>query len=113
MTKYLLCNKRELPPNTAKGFSLETKQGTLDLFLINQDDKVYAYKNHCPHLGVQLNWQPDMFLSRDETHIQCSTHGALFTFDKGYCIVGPCGGESLTSLTLEHDNDNDEIWLHY
>jgi len=109
MASYFLCKNDELPINSSKSFTVDIETGQLELFIVTQDEGVFAYKNQCPHLGIPLNWQPDKFLSNEETHIQCSTHGALFTFEKGYCIVGPCGGESLTSLPLEHRDE--EIWL--
>lgn len=109
MTSYFLCKMNDLPKNSTKSFTVDIETGPLELFLVMQDELIFAYKNQCPHLGIPLNWQPDKFLSLEETHIQCSTHGALFTFDKGYCIVGPCGGESLTALTLEYRED--EVWL--
>lgn len=111
MTWYFLCKKDELPINSSKGFDIELDQKRLELFVLTQHDKITAYKNHCPHLGIQLNWQPDVFLSPDESTIQCSTHGALFTLEEGHCIAGPCSGQSLTPLVLEQRNN--EIWLQY
>ncbi len=111
MAWYFLCKQSELPSNSTKSFSIETKGEQLELLLLAQQDKLYAYKNNCPHLGIPLNWQPDKFLSLEETHIQCSTHGALFTLEEGYCIAGPCSGQSLLNLATEQRND--EIWLQY
>jgi len=111
MSWHFLCKEAELPSNSTKSFSLDLDKEQLELLILTQQDKVYAYKNSCPHLGVPLNWQPDKFLSIEETHIQCSTHGALFTFEEGHCIAGPCSGQSLLSLMVEQRND--EIWLQY
>jgi len=112
MSWYFLCHKYELPVNSTKSFSTNIKkEEILELLVLTQQDQVYVYKNHCPHLGIPLNWQPDKFLSIDEAHIQCSTHGALFTFEEGVCIAGPCSGQSLISLPIEQRND--EIWLQY
>lgn len=110
LTRYFLANQHDIVDGQARGFSIETKQGSLELFLLRQHDNIYAYKNHCPHLGTPLNWQPDTFMSLDGTHIQCSTHGALFTTGNGHCIAGPCSGQNLTVLTLEQ-RDDDELWL--
>jgi nitrite reductase/ring-hydroxylating ferredoxin subunit len=109
MTTHLLCNNDELIENKSRSFSVETEQGPLDLFVVKIDNEVYAYKNYCPHLGIPLNWQPDDFLSIEETHIQCATHGALFTLEKGNCIAGPCSGDQLEKLKLEK-RDN-QVWL--
>lgn len=110
MSSYFLCHNKDIAELQTLGFAVETDQGQLELFLVRQDNKVHAYQNHCPHLGIPLNWQPDQFLCLEGSHIQCSTHGALFTVKDGHCIVGPCAGQNLTSLSLEHRND-DEIWL--
>jgi len=109
MTDYFICNSSELDPNTTRGFIISTEQGDLDLFLVKLESTIYAYKNHCPHLGIPLNWQPDTFLSIDETHIQCSSHGALFTLEDGHCVAGPCGGQKLEALVVEYRKD--EVWL--
>ena len=111
MTQHFLCNKQDLTEDKARGFSLDIEQETLELFLVKKDDRIHAYKNNCPHLGVSLNWQEDEFLSLEKTHIECSTHGALFNLDDGHCIAGPCSGQGLTALTL--DCREDEIWLQF
>ena len=110
MTRFFLCNKDDISDQQAREFTVETKQEQLGLFIVRQDDQVHAYKNQCPHLQIPLNWQPDEFMSLDGVNIQCSTHGALFTLDKGHCIMGPCAGENLSALTLEKRDDN-EVWL--
>ncbi|HDY84607.1 hypothetical protein LCGC14_1038450 [marine sediment metagenome] len=109
MSSHFLCHNKDLAELQSLGFTVETEQGLLELFLVRQDDKVQAYQNHCPHLGIPLNWQPDQFLSLEGLHIQCSTHGALFNVDDGHCIVGPCVGQNLITLPIEHRDD--EIWL--
>jgi nitrite reductase/ring-hydroxylating ferredoxin subunit len=110
MTHYYVCKQSELSTNQTRGFELELENRKVDLFVLRQDDTVYVYLNHCPHLGIPLNWQPDEFLSTDGDYIQCSTHGALFTLDNGHCVVGPCSGQRLEALPYVI-RDEDEIWL--
>ena len=112
MSDYFLCNKSDIPNHQSRGFSIDTEQGKLELFLVRQNEHIAAYQNHCPHLGIPLNWQPDEFMSSDGAHIQCSTHGALFTLADGHCIAGPCTGQNLITMTsqLEHHPDGG-IWL--
>ena len=64
-----------------------------------------AFLNHCPHLGLELNWQPGQFMDVDRCFIQCATHGALFNPDSGLCIAGPCQGDRLQALELKVDGD--------
>jgi len=105
MTKYYLCETKDLAEYETRSFSVDKDDDTLDLVLLKQDGAIRAYLNHCPHLGIPLNWQPDEFMSLEGTHIQCSTHGALFQLEDGHCIAGPCRGESLTTLTTEITDD--------
>ena len=38
-----------------------------------------------------------------ERQLLCNMHGALFEVDTGYCVDGPCSGDSLTRLPIEID----------
>lgn len=78
----------------AKGFEVDGRS----LFVVHRGESLYAYRNRCPHLGVELNWLPDQFLDRDGELIQCATHGALFAIDSGRCLAGPCAGKYLQQL---------------
>jgi nitrite reductase/ring-hydroxylating ferredoxin subunit len=44
---------------------------------------------------------PDQFLDIDGGFIQCSVHGALFQIENGFCVRGPCAGQSLQPVALE------------
>lgn len=96
-----LCKLSELADNGSKGFQL----GDDSLFVISRDGQYYAYRNRCPHLGVELNWLEDQFLDLDDALIQCATHGALFIIESGECIAGPCLGASLPALKVCVVND--------
>ena len=74
-------------------------------FVVHHPQGVSAYLNCCPHTGAPLNWQPDQFLDFEQKHILCSLHGALFRSDDGFCIAGPCLGESLTPVPVSVDKD--------
>jgi nitrite reductase/ring-hydroxylating ferredoxin subunit len=110
MKKIYLCQTGELEEYQTREFTVEIGEDSLNFFLLKQDGDIRAYLNFCPHLGIPLNWQPDEFMSMEGTHIQCSTHGALFQLEDGYCFSGPCRGESLTPLNIEI-SESDEIYL--
>ncbi|HHA18951.1 MAG TPA: Rieske (2Fe-2S) protein [Methylophaga sp.] len=112
LSRHFLCFKQDIPNYQARGFTIEINQDKIELLLVRQNARVQAYKNHCPHLGIPLNWQPDEFMSLEGSHIQCSTHGALFSLEDGHCIAGPCTGQNLTTLALERRDDN-ELWLQF
>ena len=105
MTWTKLIDTHSLPSYAAREFTLESNSTPVNLFVININKNYFAYVNRCPHTGVTLNWQPDQFFDIDNHFIQCSTHGALFRFDDGYCVRGPCVGTKLQSLPLKIEND--------
>ena len=106
MKRIYLCHKKELRPYKTRQFDVEVDaQHRLNLFLLNQDGTIRAYLNYCPHLGIQLNWQPNEFLSLEQTHIICAVHGALFELENGLCSSGPCRGDKLTALPIEIADD--------
>lgn len=96
-----LCRLDDIPDGDAIG--VETPQG--EVVVIRQGREVVAYRNRCPHLGIELNYQPDVFLDTEQRYIQCANHGALFQIKDGLCVFGPCQGESLTPLPV-HLIDN-------
>ena len=71
-----------------------------DIFIVRQADRVYGYRNRCPHTGAPLDWTPDRFLDLDGKYIQCAMHAALFRIEDGHCLAGPCQGDRLTPVAL-------------
>ncbi|CCK77691.1 Rieske 2Fe-2S family protein [Oleispira antarctica RB-8] len=90
----ILCHSNEIAERKSKGFQL----GEKFLFAVKKNSRIYVYENLCPHLGIQLEWQPDEFLDIDASMIQCSSHGALFNIENGECLFGPCVGQSLIAV---------------
>ncbi|NQV54762.1 MAG: Rieske (2Fe-2S) protein [Rhodospirillales bacterium] len=88
----------EIEDGAAKGFEVEVAGKRQMLFGIRHGDDVHVYINSCPHIGTPLNFLPDRFLTMDGKHINCSTHGALFTIEDGMCIAGPCKGRPLRQI---------------
>ena len=96
----LLCRVEELTGGSGKGFTVEIDGEATEILVVAVAGEVRAYVNACPHLGINLDWQPDRFLDRDREHIICSTHGALFRVADGYCFAGPCRGEHLDPVAI-------------
>ena len=96
-----MCKTRELPPEAARGFELDTARGRVPVILLERDGEYHAYLNRCPHTGVNLDWTPGVFLDRSGEFLQCATHGALFRREDGYCVFGPCADRSLRRVELE------------
>ena len=82
-------------------FLLQGKCGEEDGFLVYFQGKPYAYRNKCQHLHVTLDMDDNDFFTLDDQLLCCKTHGALYQPDTGYCVGGPCAGESLEKLEIE------------
>ena len=95
-----LCALETLPEAGAIGFKVEIAKDTRAIFVVRHQGECHAYVNSCPHTGVTLDWQPDQFLDSSGTLIQCSTHGALFRIEDGFCVYGPCANRSLTAIPM-------------
>jgi nitrite reductase/ring-hydroxylating ferredoxin subunit len=93
----VLCHIDAISNQSSKGFS---RQG-IGYFVVKKNNQVFVYRNQCPHLGVELNWQEDQFLDVDGMLIQCSTHGAQFIIEDGQCVAGPCLGEKLQAIPFD------------
>ena len=69
------------------------------------DGTLVAWRNACPHMGIELDWEPSRLLTRDGRYVRCTGHGALFRPDNGMCVRGPCAGESLLPIPVHIKND--------
>ncbi|WP_269618106.1 Rieske (2Fe-2S) protein [Zhongshania sp. BJYM1] len=97
-----LCRIDDIADPGSKGFKFQEKS----IFAVRQRGEVYVYRNRCPHIGIELNWQEDQFLDFDDSLIQCSTHGALFIIESGECIAGPCHGKALEQISSKLEDGN-------
>jgi len=95
-----LCALHDLEERQSIEVVVEQRQ----LFAIRLGNRIHAYWNICPHMGVPLNWVPNKFLDFNNQLIQCSSHGALFQIESGRCIAGPCSGDSLQPAKLRCEN---------
>lgn len=105
----MLCALDDIPDGQGKGFQLDQgtadafARGVRDIFVVRRGPAVFGYVNACPHTGTTLDWVEDQFMTHDNSHILCATHGAIFRVEDGHCIIGPCEGDSLQELPLSID----------
>ena len=100
--RHRLCRLDEIEDPGTRGFEIDRGETQpLRLFVVRKDEVLAAYRNRCPHTGAPLEWLPNQFFDLDNSFIQCAIHGALFRPEDGYCLRGPCVGQSLESLALE------------
>jgi nitrite reductase/ring-hydroxylating ferredoxin subunit len=106
----LICVSSALPEG-GKGvrFTLQSEGGEERGFAVRHSGRVCAFVNRCPHLGTELDWQPGEFFDLAGVYLQCSTHGAIFVPDTGYCVAGPCRGASLEPLQVREQGG--EVFL--
>lgn len=96
-----LCALNDIASPGAKGFTFGEGRERFDMFAVRTGNDVAAYVNACPHAFTTLETFTDRFLTRAKDQILCTTHGALFNIDDGFCTSGPCAGKSLTPLPVE------------
>ena len=103
--KRLICLSQDLPER-GKGarFSIEAAHGTIPAFVVRYRGQVQGYLNRCAHVRVELDAQPGEFFDVSGLYLVCSTHGAAYVPETGYCIGGPCKGQRLTKLAVEERN---------
>lgn len=100
MTSRALCRVEEIPEGGARGFCFGSGPDFTAVVVVRRAGALYAYVNSCPHLGTPLDFLPDRFFDRDGRHLLCSTHGARFRVEDGYCVEGPCAGKSLRRAAI-------------
>jgi nitrite reductase/ring-hydroxylating ferredoxin subunit len=89
-----LCALAEIADPGGKGFRFRAGERLFAGFVVREGEAARGYVDSCPHAGWPLSALDDRYLTRDERHILCAGHGALFRLD-GLCIAGPCEGERL------------------
>lgn len=93
----ILCRLEDIPDGEGLGFE---RQDGDDIFVVRQGSRVYGYVNCCPHAASPLDWVENQFMNLDRNRILCATHGAEFRIDDGYCVLGPCAGQSLETVVV-------------
>jgi nitrite reductase/ring-hydroxylating ferredoxin subunit len=99
-----LCRADDIAEGQARSIIVGEGMSRRDIVVVRKGGKFFAYVNSCPHQAMPLETFPDKFLNEDGTLFVCSTHGARFRVEDGYCISGPCERKSLLSLPLRLEN---------
>jgi nitrite reductase/ring-hydroxylating ferredoxin subunit len=95
-----LCRLTDIPDGEARGFTIEAATGRRDILVHRDGHTVRGYVNSCPHVGSPLDWATDRSISLD------GTHGALSRPQDGYCVSGPCAGDSLERVAVHLVTDD-------
>lgn len=111
MKKIRICDLNKLTNPGSWSFDLPQDDAVIEGFVVYKDGHVSAFENRCPHTGAPLNWSPHQFLDVEAEYIQCSLHGAIFRTEDGFCLRGPCVGESLKSIPVALEEG--VIWVSF
>ncbi|WP_084530965.1 Rieske (2Fe-2S) protein [Burkholderia sp. WSM2232] len=103
MTETRLCRLDEVPDGGARVIREESMGRSI--VVVRRDDKVWAYVNRCPHFSVPLEFEPGHIFCYRSQVLMCAHHSALFRFEDGRCIEGPCKGASLDTVPVKIDHD--------
>ena len=104
-----LCHLTDIENGESAGFTCPVNGRDQSILAVRKGDRLFVYINSCPHIRIPLNLDTgfsdeglhgEKFLSLDKQHIQCSTHGAQFQIEDGFCIYGPCKNESLEPVPV-------------
>ncbi len=95
-----LCRLDDLKDPGSAGFVVQRQGRDVPVMVIRIGPAVFGYVNSCPHIGVPLDWIQGWFLDRSRTKILCASHGATFRIEDGFCVGGPCAGDSLSPFPL-------------
>ena len=91
-----LCRLDEIPD----GGGLEVQANETRYVLLRRGGEVWAYLNRCPHFSIPLDYEPGVFCTYDSSLLMCAHHSAMFRFEDGHCIDGPCQGAALTAVDI-------------
>ena len=102
--RTVLCRLADVPDGGSNGFAAHCRGEPVRFMILRRNDQAFLYVNRCPHAGLPLDFRPGRFLDLAKTHILCTNHGAVFRIEDGFCIAGPCAGESLRLRETEVRN---------
>lgn len=94
-------------------FDIDGSAGPVAAFAVRAEGRVYAWRNACAHIPVELDWNPGKFFESSGIYLICATHGALYEPHSGLCVAGPCQGRSLQGIAVEERDGNIYLMTPY
>ncbi|MFP3613185.1 Rieske 2Fe-2S domain-containing protein [Paraburkholderia sp. SIMBA_050] len=94
-----LCALDDIPDGGALEIPAD-QPGASGIVVLRRGEDAWAYRNMCPHFSIPLNYEPNTFWAYDAELLMCAHHSAMFRFEDGVCVDGPCGGASLTPVDI-------------
>jgi nitrite reductase/ring-hydroxylating ferredoxin subunit len=97
-----LCALDDIPDGGALEVPPE-RPGVAPVVVLRRGEHAWAYRNVCPHFSIPLNYEPNTFWAYDAELLMCAHHSAMFRFEDGVCVDGPCQGAALTPVEIRID----------
>ena len=94
-----VCAVDDIPDGGARVFEFGRGFRPFELLVVREGDALHGYYNQCAHMAIPLNMLPVVQTAR--AHLLCDHHYARFRFSDGYCVEGPCQGDSLIAVPLD------------
>ncbi len=73
------------------------------------DKKHRRIVNRCPHFSLPLDFEPGEFSTYDGRILMCAHHSAMFRFEDGVCVEGPCAGHRLDPVEVRISDDTVQL----
>ncbi|AIG01941.1 protein PnpX2 [Pseudomonas fluorescens] len=105
MTTITLCRLEDIADGGALGLPEHQHLHPSGLVAVRQGMDVWVYINRCPHFSVPLNYHPQEFCTYRGKILMCAHHSAMFRFEDGGCIDGPCKGAQLAPVSVRRVGD--------
>jgi nitrite reductase/ring-hydroxylating ferredoxin subunit len=99
MAGMRLCDVDDVPDGGARVIAGAQPGGSI--VIVRRGARVWAYLNRCPHFSVPLDFEPGQISCYRAQVLMCAHHSALFRFDDGRCIEGPCAGARLDPVAID------------
>jgi nitrite reductase/ring-hydroxylating ferredoxin subunit len=100
----ILCSLQDIPDGGAKALQVEVDGSPMALVAVRRGEQAWVYRNVCPHFSVPLDFNPGEFCTYRQQILMCAHHSAMFRFEDGVCIDGPCAGARLESIPCREEN---------
>ena len=109
--QVFICEADELQEGgKGKRFSVLAFGDAATGFVVRYDGQPRGYLNRCAHVPVELDWFEGEFFESSGLYLMCSTHGAIYVPDTGYCAGGPCKGGKLRPIPVR-EVEGEIYWL--
>ncbi|MFP6560421.1 Rieske (2Fe-2S) protein [Paraburkholderia sp. B3] len=93
-----VCRVADIPDGGAK--VIDSAEAGVPVVIVRRGEAVWAYVNRCPHFSVPLDFEPGEISCYRAQVLMCAHHSALFRFEDGRCIDGPCTGSALDTVPV-------------